>query len=130
MSGKPVRFHPEADQEYLSSLVWYNEATQPRLILKMNSSGQSLPSQKRLSVGRFIFRLAADTFFINSPSASCTAISKKMSSSSPSHTRIGVRDIGENGYGNEAGHCAISVRHLQASSKWTVSRSARCYPDN
>jgi hypothetical protein len=77
MSGKPVRFHPEADQEYLSSLVWYNEATQPRLILKMNSSGQSLPSQKRLSVGRFIFRLAADTFFINSPSASCTAISNE-----------------------------------------------------
>src|SRR5580698_4750603 len=67
MSGKPVRFHPEADQEYLSSLVWYNEATQPRLILKMNSSGQSLPSQKRLSVGRFIFRSAADAFFINSP---------------------------------------------------------------
>jgi hypothetical protein len=64
------------------------------------------------------------------PSASCTAISKKMSSSSPSHTRIGVRDIGENGYGNEAGHCAISERNLQASSKWTVSRSARCYPDN
>jgi plasmid stabilization system protein ParE len=25
MAGKPVRFHPEAEQEYLSSLSWYKE---------------------------------------------------------------------------------------------------------
>ena len=25
MASKPVRFHPEADQEYLSSLAWYKE---------------------------------------------------------------------------------------------------------
>ncbi len=25
MASKPIRFHPEADQEYLSSLAWYSE---------------------------------------------------------------------------------------------------------
>lgn len=25
MAGKPVRFHPEAEDEYLSSLAWYKE---------------------------------------------------------------------------------------------------------
>jgi plasmid stabilization system protein ParE len=25
MASKPVRFHPDADQEYLSSLAWYKE---------------------------------------------------------------------------------------------------------
>jgi len=25
MASKPVRFHPEADREYLSSLAWYKE---------------------------------------------------------------------------------------------------------
>lgn len=25
MAGKPVRFHPEAEREYLSSLGWYSE---------------------------------------------------------------------------------------------------------
>ena len=25
MASKPIRFHPEADQEYLSSLAWYRE---------------------------------------------------------------------------------------------------------
>lgn len=25
MASKPVRFHPEAEQEYLSSLAWYND---------------------------------------------------------------------------------------------------------
>lgn len=25
MASKPIRFHPEADREYLSSLTWYRE---------------------------------------------------------------------------------------------------------
>jgi plasmid stabilization system protein ParE len=25
MASKPIRFHPEAEQEYLSSLAWYKE---------------------------------------------------------------------------------------------------------
>jgi plasmid stabilization system protein ParE len=39
MAAKPVRFHPEADEEYLSSLAWYSERS-PTAALDFESEFQ------------------------------------------------------------------------------------------
>lgn len=64
MATKPIRFHPEADREYLSSLEWYSERSpSAALVSRQNSSAQCQPSKNFPSDGLPISLTATDTFF-------------------------------------------------------------------
>src|SRR5580698_6019689 len=104
MGSKPVRFHPEADQEYLYTLAWYNGRS-PSAALDFESEfqRQSLLSRKHPSVGRSIFRPAVDTFYISFPSALCTATLSRKCSSLQWHTDIAAQVTGENDYASRSG---------------------------
>lgn len=77
MVSKPVRFHPEAEQEYLSSLARYCERSLSAAFDFDDEFEQAVSAIRNLpNVGRCMYRSADGMFFTNFRSVLYIAILK------------------------------------------------------
>jgi hypothetical protein len=72
MASKPLRFHPQAEQEYLTAQAWYRERSLIAAINFETTFGQAIEQLGKLLIaGQSKWPISESTHSGNFPSASC-----------------------------------------------------------